>query len=216
MFFKINTLLSGILFVLYFASCSPQHQLRDGHYKLIEQGGKPKKVFIQTAEDSLVIYKDNQVHETPLHADSKLIRESFDLDIITILFKYRPSISNLPRQLTTDFNGNVYTGYRIDRFINYTEETPAGPRKSVKHRALTVGVFGGLGGTSVTPWTTNNGTTDEYNGLVLSRGFAMMVGVNSLTIGFGIGWDSLTDRDKNTWIYQNKPWYGLSLGLSVN
>ena len=59
-------------------------------------------------------------------------------------------------------------------------------------------------------------TADEYDGLVLSRGFALMFGLKTLTVGFGIGWDSLTDRDKDIWIYQNKAWYGLTLGLNLN
>jgi hypothetical protein len=79
-----------------------------------------------------------------------------------------------------------------------------------------MGVFGGLGSTSITPWTTNNAITEEYNGLVLSRGFALMLGVNDLTVGLGVGWDYLTDRDKNVWIYQNRSWYGLSIGLNLN
>lgn len=34
--------------------------------------------------------------------------------------------------------------------------------------------------------------------------------------GVGVGWDYLTDRDKGIWIYQNKPWYGLTVGLNLN
>jgi hypothetical protein len=43
----------------------------------------------------------------------------------------------------------------------------------------------------VTPWTTNNKITDEYNGFVLSRGVAVMVGINTLTVGVGAGWEYL-------------------------
>ena len=43
-----------------------------------------------------------------------------------------------------------------------------------------------------------------------------MIGLKTLTVGFGVGWDYLTDRDKNIWIYQNKPWIGLTLGLNLN
>jgi hypothetical protein len=57
---------------------------------------------------------------------------------------------------------------------------------------------------------------EEYNGMVLTRGLAFMVGINTLTVGLGVGWDYLTDRDKDIWIYQNKPWYGLTLGLNLN
>ena len=88
--------------------------------------------------------------------------------------------------------------------------------KELKHSAITVGGFGGLGSAFISPWTTNYRTTDEYDGLVLSRGLAFMVGINSLTVGLGVGWDYLTDRDKDIWIYQNKPWYGITLGLNIN
>ena len=68
----------------------------------------------------------------------------------------------------------------------------------------------------VSPWTTNYKTTDEYNAFILSRGFAAMVGFNNLTVGLGIGWDYITDRDKDIWIYQNQAWYGLTLSLNLN
>jgi hypothetical protein len=68
----------------------------------------------------------------------------------------------------------------------------------------------------MTPWTTNNQMMDEYNGMVLARGLTGMVGINALTVGIGVGWDYLTDRDNDIWIYQNKPWYGLTIGLNLN
>ena len=68
----------------------------------------------------------------------------------------------------------------------------------MRHRAITVRAFGGIGTSSFTPWTTNNGTTDEYNGFILNRGTSLMGGVNNLTVGLGIGWDYLTDRDGYT------------------
>ena len=64
---------------------------------------------------------------------------------------------------------------------------PVGFRKHFYHRGITFGFFGGLGSTSVTPWTTSNQTVQEYNALILSRGLAIMVGVNNLTVGAGAG-----------------------------
>lgn len=222
MFCKTNSFFIFVILLLFIlSSCAnlrtaPRYQLRDGYYKLAENKAKLAKVYIKTLEDSIVVFTGNEVRKNPIATNAKLIRESFDLDIITVLFKYRPAIENLPRQLTTDFNGNVYTGYRIDRFVRYLKPTPAGPKVIVKHKALTIGLFAGIGSTSITPWTTNNQTIDEYNGLVLSKGIAFMAGINSLTVGIGVGWDTLTDRDKDIWIYQNKPWYGLTFGLSIN
>lgn len=135
---------------------------------------------------------------------------------MTVGFKYRPTSLNLPRQLDTDFNGNVYLGCRFDRFKISFKQTPIGQKKKYSHRALTFGGFGGIGSTAMTPWTTNNVISEEYNGLVITRGLALMGGINTLTVGVGVGWDYLTDRDKNIWIYQNKPWYGLTIGLNLN
>jgi hypothetical protein len=45
------------------------------------------------------------------------VNRSFDLDVLTILFKYRPGISNFPNQLNTKFNGAGYLGYRSDLYL---------------------------------------------------------------------------------------------------
>ena len=214
----------ALLVCIFMASCSaikdsPKYQLSDDVYDYRQKGAKYQKVNVYVKDDTVRISAfnnpDQAVLTTPA-TDQLFLKKSFDVDVITIPFKYRPEMSTLPRQLTTDFNGNVFVGYRFDRFKIKYKETPVGIKKNLIHRALTLGVFGGLGSTSVTPSTTNGLTADEYDGLVLSRGFALMFGLKTLTVGLGIGWDSLTDRDKDIWIYQNKAWYGLTLGLNLN
>jgi hypothetical protein len=144
------------------------------------------------------------------------VKNSFDVDVMTVAFKYRPGTAGLPRQLNTEFNGNAFVGYRIDRFRLKRVPTPFGTKNKVNHRALTFGAFGGLGSTTISPSTTQNQTSDDYNALILTRGLSIMVGINNLTVGLGAGWDYITDRDKEIWIYQNKPWYGLTVGLNLN
>lgn len=107
-------------------------------------------------------------------------------------------------------------GYRIDRFKITKTKTPNGFRQSFRHRAVSIGGFGGIGSAVVAPWTTNYQTTDEYAGFIVTRGLAAMVGINQLTVGIGVGWDHLSGRDKNIWIYENRPWYGLTVGLNLN
>ena len=213
-----------ILLLILLKACSsikdsPKYQLSDGRYEYKQGEGNYKKAFVYVKEDTVSVFLEENLKQPvipePLK-DQFLIKRSFDVDVITVPFKYRPITSGLPRQLTTDFNGNVYFGYRVDRFRLTYKATPLGWKKTYKHRGLTVGTFGGIGSTSVTPWTTNNQTTDEYNGFIFTRGLAVMAGLNNLTVGFGVGWDYLTDRDKNIWIYQNKAWYGLTLGLNLN
>ena len=212
-----------ILGTLFLQSCatlrdSPKYQLSEGYYAFRQTDSKYRKAYIKPEDDTLKIYPISGEPSFSLvpYKDEYFRTNSFDIDVMTILFKYRPQGPTIPRQLNTNFNGNVFMGYRVDRFKVDFERTPAGQKKSFLHTGLTVGLFGGIGSTAVNSWTTANQITDEYDGLVLSRGFAAMVGLNSLTVGLGVGWDYLTDRDKNVWVYQNKPWFGLTLGLNLN
>ncbi len=209
----------------FLSSCSsltniPESQLPSDYYDFHQSDASYIKVYVDVKGDSLVIIPidKNKVGLNPIKeaANQSFLRRSFDIDVLTVPFKFRPSTFNFPRQLTVDFNGSVFLGYRLDRYKILFTQTPAGVVKKLRHRALTMGVFGGLGTTSITPSTTNYRTTDEYNGLILNRGISLMAGVNNLTVGVGIGWDYLTDRDKDIWIYQNKPWYGLTLSLNLN
>ncbi|CAN5383980.1 hypothetical protein BH09BAC3_BH09BAC3_14100 [soil metagenome] len=206
-----------------FGGCSaikdyPKSQIRDGSYKFKQGNSHFQKAYAYVKNDTVrvILQKDTNNIILPANKGNQIfLRQSFDLDLIVVPFKYRPA-TTLPRQLTTEFNGNVFVGYRVDRYSLTYEQTRLGLPKSYKHYALSIGGFAGLGSTSVTPWTTNYGTTEEYMGLVLTRGLGILVGVNNLTVGAGVGWDILTDRDRNIWVYQNKAWYGLTLGLNLN
>jgi len=198
---------------------SHKYELSDGRYSFRQDGEKFRKVYAYVDGDSVSLFSDEKGSQAVIPQvlkDEFLIKRSFDVDVIAVPFKFRPASVNLPRQLTTDFNGNLFLGYRVDRFRLIHKKTPIGWKRYYKHRGISVGGFGGLGTSAITPWTTNNLMTDEYTGFVLSRGLAAMIGLDNLTFGVGIGWDHLTDRDKKIWIYQNKPWFGLTLGLNLN
>jgi len=198
----------------------PESQLEDDHYHFRQAGERYTKVYVDVSDDSLSIIPADRnagsLKPVKSDTDELFLKKGFDIDLLIVPFKFRPSSYSFPRQLTTEFNGNVFFGYRLDRFRVHYTKTPTGIVKRIHHRAISTGTFGGIGSTSITPWTTNYQTTDEYNGFILSRGLALMFGVNNLTVGFGVGWDYLTDRDKSIWIYQNKAWYGMTLSLNLN
>lgn len=208
------------------ASCaivrtSPKYQLGDDVYVLKQKGMPPQKVYVDAQPDTVLAFRpdDAETRTTPLPRsglDEYFIKNSFDVDLTLIPFKYRPSQAGFPRQLNTEFCGSVFVGYRRDRFQVRFRKTPAGVRRETIHRAAAIGVFGGVSSVFVSPWTTNYLTTDEYSGFAFTRGIAIQAGVNALTVGVGLGFDYLTDRDKSIWIYQNKPWVGLTLGINLN
>lgn len=198
----------------------PDSDLRSGYYEFRQVDTHYARVYADVNGDSVAIIpidkKEDVVKPLTTGAPQFFLKRSFDLDVLTVPFKYRPSSFGFPRQLTVDFNGSVFLGYRFDRYKVQSVQTPARLLKKIGHRALTMGVFGGIGTSSITPSTTNYQTIDDYNGFILNRGLSLMAGVNNLTVGIGVGWDYLTDRDKDIWIYQNKPWYGLTLSLNLN
>ncbi|GIL23055.1 MAG: hypothetical protein BroJett042_15680 [Bacteroidota bacterium] len=210
-----------ILTGLFFSSCAgfkstPKYQLQDGYYKFHQAGEKPVQVYVALENDSIQIRPIDSSIKIIRGNDEYFSRKTIDVDAISMAFKYRPESFGFPRQLNTNFNGNIYLGYRVDRFWLDFKQTPAGLKKQLYHRAFTAGAFSGIGSTFVSPWTTRNLITDEYDGFILSRGLAAMAGINNLTVGFAVGWDYLTDVNKASWIYQNKPWLGLSIGLNIN
>lgn len=175
------------------------------------------KVYVDTKDDTLHIVPLDKSSLSLKNVDDQVIRKKgFDVDILIVPFKFRPPAFGFPSQLTTDFNGNLFLGYRVDRFKTNVTETPTGLRRRLHHNAFTVGAFGGIGSTFVSPWTTNYRTTDEYSGFIISRGVSAMVGIKSITLGIGVGWDALVDRDKDIWIYQDRAWLGLLVSLNLN
>lgn len=217
---RISTVCYAGAIVLVFSSCAPSAKfgMSDGRYSF-KQGSEPfKKVDVYMDDnDSIRVFEKSEPIALRTDQPQFYKLRTFDLDALAVPFKFRPGSSLLPRQLDTDFNGNVYLGYRIDRFRITYRNTPIGQRQKLNQIGFSGGVFGGLGSAFISPWTTKDPLFDkEYSGFILTRGFALLVGMHNLTFGLGVGWDYLTDRDRDIWIYQNKPWFGLSLGLNVN
>jgi hypothetical protein len=191
---------------------APKYQLSNGYYEFRQEKQRYTRVFVEVLDDSVRIHTLNGNALSLIPTEDEFFRKrSFDLDVTTVGFRYRPPMKNLPQQLNTSFNGNVFIGHRTDLFQVDFENTPAGLKKINRHTAFTYGLFAGLGGTFVSPWTTNYRQQDEYDGVILSRGLAAMAGINNVTVGLALGWDYLTDRNRSIWIYQNKPWVGLIL-----
>jgi hypothetical protein len=218
---KMYIPLFGFLFIMS-ASCTSvkifsKYNLTTGQYRLKQAGRKFEKVTVTVTGDSIeVLKKDRTFIDAHPAKDHYYLQNNLDIDILIAPFKYRPATKNLPRQLTSSFNANIFIGYRLDKYHIDINNTRTGHDRKITHSSVGIGVFGGISSLIVGPWTTNYQIADEYNGLGVCRGIMLLGGVDSLTFGVAAGFDRLTDRDKNVWIYQNKPWYGLTLGLNLN
>lgn len=207
------------------------YQLDNGKYKHSDTG-KTQKVWV-SFEDSIVrlyplnnntevkksrqqVFSFNEVSEIG-SVSLRLKKSSFDIDVLTIPFKYRPSVKGFPNQLNTNFSGAVYAGLRNDSYhFNHRTNAIGENRRRINHFGISFGIFSGIGSSAINPWVTQNHVNSEYDGFLLMNGFAGLVAVNKLTFGLGLGLDHLLDKNKKYWIYHQKPWLGLTVGLNLN
>ena len=225
-------------FGLLFAGCNTlkqtaTHDLTNGYYKLVTAGEKQN--IYAAVEDSVIrLYPllsepgkqpDTTQHDTlftiqpgigGIATPVKLIKHSIDLDITTILLKYRFANSTLPNQLNANLNAALYLGYRKDLFMFHDTRDPLHrSKRNISHFEFDMGVFAGIGITPVNPSVTGGRVEVEYDGVIFQKGVAFFLGSHQLTLGLGLGFDGLLDQNKDKWIYQEKPWLGLMIGLNL-
>lgn len=228
----VPELLAGIVLL---TSCSvlgkaSLHGLSSGNYKL-DSGKKAKMVYVDITEEKIDVYNqhENKIDENvylsiPLQNPDtlainplKLQKQALDIDITTILFKYRPSVYGLPHQLTTDLNFSLYAGWRHDHY-KITSHKNLLDKRYLKFSdfGYDFGIFAGPGATSITPFTTNNRTEHEYSGMIIQTGIAGFLESNIASFGVAVGRDYLMGSDRKIWIYNHKPWIGFIVGVAFN
>jgi hypothetical protein len=233
---KIKYVLIAIGAIGVLASCSSLekaslHGLNSGYYKLKFENKDIQNVYLDVTDENIHIYHDikrqpegKQFLTIPLKTTDSLIidpmvfkKQSLDVDITSILLKYRPSVYRLPAQLTTDLNLALYVGWRHDYYKIRSKRDPLGRNyRRISNRGYDFGLFAGPGATLVSPFTTQNKRTDEYNGMIIQTGIAGFVESNVASFGLAIGYDYLLNSDRKIWIYNNKPWVGFIVGIALN
>ena len=229
-------LLFAWLVIMLFTACSvfeksSRHGFGSGYYQYKATTGEKSKVFLDIDEEGISGYPVNgknvdrsSVFEISLQpGDSldehpeKFSKHSIDIDITTILFKYRPGVQNLPAQMLTDFNTALFVGWRKD---NYYLKTYSHPFRHDHYEAVSrgfdIGFFAGTGTTAVNSFSTKEAVVNEYNGMILQYGIAGFIESNVASFGLSLGYDYLLSPDRKFWIYDRKPWLGFIVGIALN
>jgi hypothetical protein len=227
------TLLSGIVFL---CSCSvieksSQHGFESGYYSFKSNNHKVEKVYLDITNEKITVFpeRDNTLNDkeildiTLLNCDTlsffpkKFTKKSLDIDITTILCKYRPGVEGQPAQLTADFNAAIYAGWRHDNYIIKSKMDPMKKyHNEVVNRGYDFGFFVGPGTTLISPFSTNNAYSNEYNGMILQFGLAGFIESNVASFGISTGFDYLLSPERKVWIYNHKPWIGFIVGIALN
>ena len=228
----------GILFMLVSCSAinnSSKYGFSEGYYKSRLFHKKQKKVYVVSSEDTIKVYTSKSLqkeyvdtmeslkiafppNEKPLQfADYFFKQPSFDIDVLSIPFKFRPPVQGFPRQLNATFNGAVYFGYRADMYrLSYIQTPLRLFKRNITHYGYSIGLFTGLGTARIDEYVTNNGINIQYDGAVNLSGLNLIAGVGKISLGIAVGVDNLLDKNRKYWVNQGKPWIGLSFGLNLN
>lgn len=233
--FLTLSIITIITSFLWLTSCSTlekssSHGLNSGFYTL-DTTGRKIKVYADISDDSIHLYRQQNMQPeknkllswsqgdpgTVFTRPVKLRKQSLDIDITTILLKYRLPTHGLPSQLTTDINAAMYAGWRFDNFTFTPKKDPLGnPYQKITNMAFDVGVFAGPGSTGISEFTTNHQSTREYSGMIMQAGIAGFLETNMASFGIAAGYDYLLNNDRKIWIYHQKLWLGFIVGVALN
>ncbi len=185
-----------------------------------EGAGKMSVDVLQ--DDSLLVLTPASGNQQPLRVNLaavnqlKLKRVTFDLDVLTVPFKIRPSTAGFPEQLNANFDAAMYFGRRVDRFTIETTRRGRTSKTRLRGTGYGYGGFLGVGSEAVNPYVTRNRIDYEYDGFVLNGGVAGIYDAKRFNLGLALGADFLVDRNRHDWIYQGKPWIGVLFGINLN
>jgi len=222
--------------LVWLTSCSviekaSRHGFYSDYYELISDKSRAEKVYLDVGDEKINAYRitENGLDDSVMmaisfpfvdslyHFPMKFRRKSLDIDLTAVLLKCRLPVEDHPAQLLTDFNAALYAGWRTDNFMVREEMEPPGrSRDAIIHRGYDFGLFAGTGTTLVGPFSTNNIVTDEYNGMIIEYGLAGFLETDFASFGIAGGFDFLLSPDRKSWIYNNKPWIGLIVGIALN
>jgi hypothetical protein len=143
----LKSCLASFAILLLFQSCqmmrqSSKHGFNEGYYKSRLFRKKVKTLYVVPDADSIRVYSRKKLskgavdtaealklafpaNEKPAAFENYLFRQNtFDADLLSILFKYRPARHPYPHQINTSFNGVIYIGYRTDMYHLRYQQTP--------------------------------------------------------------------------------------------
>ena len=222
------------VFQVWFLQRKALHGLNNGYYLQKDTGNVSRKVYADVTEDSITLFPLKAPHSKQVDEDAGiiyplknnipssasigiLVKNSIDIDLTSVLFKYRFSTRALPNQLSEYFNAALYAGVRKDYFRFRNHRTPISTKPvHTNHFGVDAGLFAGLGTTPINASVTENNVTAEYDGFIFQKGMAVFIGIQNLTIGASLGWDRLLDKYNTYWIYREKPWLGIIIGLKLS
>ena len=199
--------------------------IANGDYTLKSKERNSTKIYLDYENEEMILssYNQDSIEIHLLKESNKIIKPIFlnqrnklDIDLITTPVKFRPGQMIMQPQLNAGINASIFLGLRNNYNIVSYRKGYNKYQRYISSYGLSYGLFAGLSNTNMNPWVTNNNISQEYDGVVFTKGVTSILGLNKFTIGLSLGFDNLLDPNHKYWVYEGKPWVGVSLGLNIN
>ncbi|WP_316820289.1 hypothetical protein [Pedobacter gandavensis] len=234
---KLIYVLGGVPAILCCFSCKSVHTITQlpadtyfiltKKYSILDSGLvqhlSGKKIIADVMQyDSILSVFPQDTRLKPLKVTLKdnkeltMFRYTFDIDILTIPFKVRPSVRGFPGQLNPNFSAALYFGRRRDNYSVRRLRSNHSSKLKFSGVGYGYGAFIGIGSVTMNPFVTRQKIDYEYDGFVFNSGVAGIYDAKKFNIGLAFGADFLMDKNRKDWIYQSKPWFGLLFGINLN
>ena len=158
-----------------------------------------------TEEVKRLVYDDGRVFISGLTFPVK-IRPALDVDVN----RYKDSLTT---QVETGISLGVAVGYKFSRNWFNSNKNYAG--QYTNRVSVAPGGFLSLGATDLKKINMGYQISADRKAVVLSYGGAIVLGFNSVNIGYAFGFDHLLNNVRKYWLYQGKLWHGVTFGIDV-
>jgi hypothetical protein len=139
-----------------------------------------------------------------------------DVDLVTLPFRMRFPQQGIPATLEVTPNAGAYFGWRRDQIQHRYKYMSQHRETVITSSSMGFGILAGLKPTFITPFNTGGAVSVEYDAVGFFYGIGGIVGFDGVTFGLSAGLEFITDRNAEFFIYQQKPWLGIILGVNLN
>ena len=148
----------------------------------------------------------------------KYSQTSENFQTITIPFKLRPGIDTFSYQLTTGVNvGFSYVFKKIKKTYEPVSINKTSRLIGYRENEFEYGFapFIGLTTVGLKGSNTRGAVATDKTVFGTSLGILLSGGINKFDVGIAFGIDHAFGKNSGDWIYQDKPWFGLVLGIDL-
>lgn len=187
---------------------------------LIQSKGEADKTIGAIAElDFNLLFEEERLNQDndfkksiPLRFnDNKLVFQT-----LTIPFKIRGKEGDIPSTVATNFNAGIAYGHQwnLSRAYPIYGEDEKMVGYELEQLSFSLAPFAGLTTVALTAKNTEPDITTDQTVIGLSIGAAGVFSFNRLNLGLALGIDHGFGK-ANDWIYQDKLWTGIVIGLDL-